>query len=505
MRGEGKVSVLDYIDSKVFCPVYDGDIPLVESENIERICQELRYAITNGETIFVYGDYDMDGFCSVMVWKEVLSLLGARTPAVFQYVSRMHNLDKDILRQVKLTDARVVIICDTGSSAEDLKIINILQLEGYVPIVIDHHVCDGEYANVCKRHLFFNSYEEREHLYDCAVSGGYASLLVAKILSERYMGSALSFNAKVYALASMYADVVDMSSSVARALYNAVAVVKAPGPSLFVVLNKWDYLYSRRFFSFIVAPKINGCFRMERLGILNNAMTATERFKFKEICTDLNAIHQEASSMIKLLVPEFKIERIADIVLCTHILNENTQKLHVRNFTGVIANRISSEEKTATVVVVKVDSVYHGSFRDFYSRPMKDTFSLFCEVGGHPAAFGIRFSDLDEFKRSLVFISKKLTRDYRRQFVTLSSSVISTSEDYDALALYNEYMNAQPKVVVSHKCEDVHIVRSTKYNKYYQVGLPAGAQVTTRRSLTDGMQVLLEPALCSKVELREIE
>lgn len=497
------MSVLEFLDANIFTPVYNNDVPMISNEHIDAICEELRYAIINKETIFVYGDPDMDGFCSVMVWREVFSLLHAKPPVTYNYMSRSHNIDRSIIEQVKASDAKVVIICDTGSSVEDRIVLNMLQMEGYKTIVIDHHLYQGDYFTEADSRLTFNAYEEKASLGNCEVSGAFASLLVAKVLSEKYMHGALAFNAKCYALASMYSDVVDMSSPLARALYSSVALVKADGPLLFSGLNQWNYLIGRRLFSYIIVPKINGCFRSERFGLLNRILHENDRYRIKDVCNELLEVHDENRKLTLSFVPQFERKRIGDIVLCVHVTNDETRALHIRNYTGVVAAKIAEEEMTAVVVVVKDNHHYEGSYRDYYNRRLLDTFNLFCNVGGHPQAFGLSFNDLSDFERHLQFIGDKLTTTFEKPFITLNSSVIECSEDIDTLALYNEYMNVRPSVVLSHVCRGVKLVRQTTYNKYYTVGLPSEMQIMTTRFLSDGDTILLEPAICRGIELRE--
>ena len=69
------MSVLDYIDTDIFSSVYQNKLPSPKSHNIDAICKELFYAIKGKEEIFIYGDYDMDGFCAAKVWDEVLKSL----------------------------------------------------------------------------------------------------------------------------------------------------------------------------------------------------------------------------------------------------------------------------------------------------------------------------------------------------------------------------------------------------------------------------------------------
>lgn len=496
------MAVLDFLDSSVFSPVNSNEIPLVVTPSITAICEELYFAIKNDETIFVYGDYDMDGFCCSMVWREVLSLLRVKPPVIFKYVQRQHNIDIDIIRQVEQTKARIVIICDTGSSSDDRRILDMLHMMGRVPIVIDHHVFDGDYELESQHRLIFNTICEKQALGNCEVSGAYASLLVCRVLCERYFHSPLAFNAKVYALASMYSDCVDMSSVMGRALYNAVATAKAEGPMLFSELNSWGYLYSRRFFSYIVAPKINSCFRSERFSALNLLFSIDDKYFMKDACKTILDVYKETRQVGKSLVNLFDRCHVGEFVICSHIMTEGSNSLHIRNFTGIIATRIAQEEMSAVIVVVKDGNNYVGSYRDFYNRPLLDYFKLFCRAGGHEAAFGVEFSDMLDFKRHVQHLNQYVSQVKEKPYIVLNSGVIESPADYNALALYNEYMNTKCSVVISHSCNETRLVRSTLYNKYYTVGLPGDMQVIVRTPLTDGMQIVVEPAICRGVELR---
>jgi len=488
----------------MYDPAFGNEVPTVNSPSIHSICQELQFAIRAKEPIFIYGDYDMDGFCAVMVWREVLSLLHAEVPVIFKYGARTHNIDKDLIRQVRQTSCRIVLICDTGCSAEDKGVLNLLRTSGYVPIVIDHHVYYGDYFADVKHQLMFNSYEESSRLANCQVSGAYACLLVAKVLCEKYMNSPVAFSAKVCALASMYADVVDMSSDMARALYNSVCSGEFTGPALFVGLNQWNYWIGRRLFSYIIAPKINGCFRLEEFGLLNACLNETDRYRLNDLCARLIEVHDVSRKRTKMLVPEFKRERIGEVVLCIHEMNDQTRLLHVRNFTGVVANQICKEEATTALVLVKVGNVYEGSCRDPYGRDLLSFFQLFCTAGGHPSAFGISVADIEDFRRHLAYLEASALAGIDKQYVMLSSGVIKDEQDINALALYNEYMNTRPAVMVSHVCSDVRLARRTTYNNFYYVGLPGETIVRVTRPLTEGSHVLLEPAICHGVELREM-
>lgn len=497
------MSVIDYLDSELFGSVYNGDLPRLHSPNIDKICKELKYSVKFGSKIFIYGDYDMDGFCCMSVWKETFRIIGHTSLEFFQYHQRTHAIDPSILVQVDTCNPDCVIICDTGSSLQDREIIRALQMRGISVIVIDHHVFDGDYVDYANGNLIFNSYEERHLLNGDLISGAYSCLLVAKRLCEDYLNLPLSNNAKVFALASMYSDVVDLSTTAGRALYNVVASTKLQGSSLIQIMNEYGYALGRRFFSYQVSPRINSCFRSERFEPINRLMQTTDKYSMKAAYNQIKAVHDETTKLIKPLSESFQLLRCGNFLVAHVTSTKDLEMLKIRNYTGLIATYLAKEHMSAVVVVVKQANIYNGSYRDFFNRGYLSKFQLFCKANGHPPAFGLSFSDFDNFCQDLRILSTMDDVDTVPAYESLTSSLIESEDDIYALALYNEYMNTKPRVMIQHRCTNLRLIRNTKYKKIYDVGLPL--QVTSSKTLIEGTTLVLEPCLCTAPELRSVD
>lgn len=130
-------------------------------------------------------------------------------------------------------------------------------------------------------------------------------------------------------------------------------------------------------------------------------------------------------------------------------------------------------------------------------------FGLFCEVGGHDSAFGLKFYNLTDMRKYLKSLSTMLDRGVSKDYNAISSTLVQTSEDIDVLAVYNEYMNVRPRVMVTHRCSQAKQMYSTKYRKNYDVGLPYN--VISTLPLLTGSSILVEPTISKTVELRCIE
>lgn len=497
--------VLDYLDSRMFEPVYNNELPMLDLVSVTGAAKIIQRAIVYKQDIFVYGDYDTDGLCSQLVWKEVFGKLGYKNVRHFKYSKRTHALDCDVLRQIKGSGNELVIVCDTGSSREDGDVISLLAMKGCSVLVIDHHKYEGDYSGSSTGRVWmFNSYEERRDLGMSEVCGAYSALLVAKVLCEDLMCDVLPFNARVYALLAMYADGMDMSSTLARALYNNVANFKSEGPLLVDILNEWGYKYTRRFFSFIIAPKINACFRMEKFGILNHVISAEDRFDMKGTVGQMMKVHDEASKLTEPFADMFAVEGYGTIELCICEPTLELRAMNVVNFTGLVAMHIAHRDKCAVFAVVHEDCLYHGSYRDFLNRPLLEECSVFMDsIGGHPSAFGFEFRSLAKIRRYIRLLGQRVPKVGVTESFTMASSLVCDDTDVNTLALYNEYMTVKPQVLVTHRCVDAFCRRKTKFTKIYDVGLPVC--VRSKSSLRSGQQIVLESCITNKVELRVVD
>lgn len=494
--------MLEYLDSDVFEPVCGGELPKNTTDTMVNVAKEINFAMQYNQPIFVYGDYDTDGLMSMLVWKEVFYALKYPFVKFFHYGSRTHRVDTDIITQA--AGSKLIIICDTGSSVEDRNVISILTLSGSRVVVIDHHKSDYMYTGKIGTAWTYNSYEEKAALWGAEICGAYAALLVARTLCEDIIGGTLCLPARVYALCAMYADQMDMSTIPARALYNDVARHRRSAPALISYLNEFGYRFTRRLFSFIIAPKLNACFRSEQFRPLNQIVSARDPHAIQLHVKDLKSTHNDVSKLIEPFAGQFDHEQIGQILLATVDPSPEMLEMHVENFSGLIANHLCHKYKCAVITAIRFGRRYIGSYRDFFNRPLLDDCALFMQrAGGHPAAFGLEFSNLSEVKRYLSVLSGKMQEAVGTEQLTISSKLIKSELDVATLALYNEYMTTRPKVIVPHTCRELYCTRATRYTKTYRTTLPL--DIRSSRTLISGETIMLEPAITKKVELRVLD
>lgn len=106
----------------------------------DKAVERITRAIRNGETIFVHGDYDVDGMCSTTALTNILRGLGAGNvvPFVPNRLTDGYDLGPAGVTAAFGAQAGLLITCDCGTSAHEA--IDTLMNAGVDVIVTDHHL-----------------------------------------------------------------------------------------------------------------------------------------------------------------------------------------------------------------------------------------------------------------------------------------------------------------------------------------------------------------------------
>ena len=117
---------------------------------MDTLADRLAWAVRRGETVALFGDYDVDGQAAVALMARFLGSLGCRViPAVPHRLRDGYGPSLHGFRGFVAAGARVILCLDCGSNAPDPIIA--IRREADV-LVLDHHRCDaapdGAFAHV---------------------------------------------------------------------------------------------------------------------------------------------------------------------------------------------------------------------------------------------------------------------------------------------------------------------------------------------------------------------
>jgi single-stranded-DNA-specific exonuclease len=111
--------------------------------SMDKAVERLARAVRQQETVFIHGDYDVDGICSTTILTRVIRELGGRaTPFIPRRIEDGYDLTDAGVDAAIAAEARVVVTCDCGTGA--VAPIARLCRSGIDVIVTDHHLPSGE-------------------------------------------------------------------------------------------------------------------------------------------------------------------------------------------------------------------------------------------------------------------------------------------------------------------------------------------------------------------------
>lgn len=122
-------------------PVYERLDDPFRLPDMEKAIERISTAVSRGEKVLVYGDYDVDGVTASTVMKQALMLAGIKTVDIMlpnRFVDG-YGMSKKIIKRATDGGFSLVVTVDCGSSNAD--IVDELNKNNIDVIVTDHHEC----------------------------------------------------------------------------------------------------------------------------------------------------------------------------------------------------------------------------------------------------------------------------------------------------------------------------------------------------------------------------
>lgn len=478
-------------------------IELLNSDKIYNAIDDFRQ---NNLRVLIYGDYDTDGCMCIKEWILFMNLIGHHNYEVYEYTNRMHTVDPGAVRKAIEEQFDYIIISDSGSSElGDSGLITKLLKFGVKVVVIDHHYTPYNYEDYPVGCSIVNNIIENRLCPDkepISVSAGALVFLVLDYYLHRYTSVLNNDQMSAYALISLYADSIDMSSTLNRSIYyKAMQLKDNPNLPIDIQIFLESYnTFSRRFIEFNYTPKINCCFRNEVFGILNDYLATNSRnvTMMTSRMSLIKQLHIETAENIELAVDNIEYELLDNFVIgslntVSHLIDIEETRLY--NFTGLIANKLAERHGKCGVVFCARGDRIQGSFRDLQSRNYLPIFKQFCKADGHPPAFGFSLStwEYSSFMRFLIKVDKQffLAQTSNRPIVVPHEGFLPSPELLGDVAKYNEFSGSRiPMALVSKTLNGDITEVITSYGYKYRWG---NLNISSKRRIEPGEVMLIKP------------
>jgi len=406
----------------------------------------LELAIARGETILLYGDYDVDGTTAVVLLKTAIEMLGVPTGAKVRFhvphrLREGYGIQSAVLEAAAREGVSLVISVDTGMRAfAEAKRARELGLD---LIITDHHLPDADdeipaaiavlnpnqpgcpypEKSLCGAAIAFKlsqavllRHDERNGLSRTREKTIPSFL---KMVAIATVADAVPLRGENRVLAALgIRELHRPAGPGLRALFQAAGIDPATKQ-----LTSFDL-------GFRLGPRINAAGRMDIAAEVVELFTTRDAVRAHELANKLERLNTERRET------EAEVLRKVEARLATdHQLTANRMLVMAgdgwhRGIIGILASRIVDRTAKPAIVVSIEDGVAYGSGRSIDGFPLLEAIEtcadLYTRFGGHAFAVGFAMpaANLLEMERRLcAFAAHKLAGQEAEQILRIHAEL----------------------------------------------------------------------------------
>ncbi len=357
--------------------------------------------------IGIWGDYDVDGICSVAILGHFLKQVGCR---VHTYIPNRlyegYGLNPQGIRDFSKLGVDIVITVDCGiSNIEEVKLAKDL---GMKVMITDHHLPKD---NLPKTDIILNPKLDSSCPYPNLAGVGVSFLLVAA--TNRLLSKPIDIKQYLDLVAlGTLADVVELTMENRILVKNGLLFLnEAKRPGIFALkevagLSPYAEVGTYEV-CFMLAPRINSAGRMDDPKIALDLLMTDDLKKAREIAKVLNSLNAERQKEEDKILKEALKQIIQEGDKPAFVLFSS--KWH-QGIIGIVASRLVEQFYRPVILIAGEDKEIKGSGR---SIPELHLFNALYECkdclksfGGHAQAAGLSLNqeDIEIFKNRFLEI-----------------------------------------------------------------------------------------------------
>ncbi len=373
----------------------------------------LLQAVSSGETVLVYGDYDVDGSTAVIVLRKAIERLGGRTEFHIPHrIAEGYGMKEEVLDRAAERGIRLVVSVDTGIRAGAV-VAHASQL-GMDCIITDHHLPEEEIPPalaVLNPKQPLCEYPDKEL---CGV--GVVFKLVDALFTRAQCGDRrklLESFLKMVAIGTI-ADVVPLTGENRVIARHGLAALRRPAHAGLKALIGVAGLNGKAIGSgdvgFRLAPRLNAAGRMDTANDVIRLFETLSDGEATEVAERLNRLNVERQAEQERVLWEIEQQ----IAARPEMLNESAwvfagEGWH-RGVVGIAAGRVLEKYHRPVLVMSVEGDEAHGSGRSISQFHLLDALDaiqretqVFRRYGGHSVAVGasLELSRVEELRRTL--------------------------------------------------------------------------------------------------------
>jgi single-stranded-DNA-specific exonuclease len=359
----------------------------------------IQQAIAAGESILIYGDYDVDGTTAVVLLKTAIERLGGTVR--FHVPHRLregYGMQREILETAAREGVRLVISVDTGIRA--FAAAETADALGLDLIVTDHHLPEST-IGLPKALAILNPHQPHcpypcKHLCGAGVAFKLSQALLESHDPALARTKLLPSFLKLLAIATV-ADAVPLLGE--NRVFVALGIQQLqrpihPGLRALIQVAQLDPAQRKLTpidIGFRLAPRINAAGRMDIASEVVELFTTKDAPRAQAIAQKLERLNLDRRNTEAVALAEILAQLDQDHFHQSRCLVIDGDGWH-RGVIGILASRVVERTGKPTLVLAHEDGEAYGSGRSIPSfhllNAIESCHDLFTRFGGHAHAAG---------------------------------------------------------------------------------------------------------------------
>jgi single-stranded-DNA-specific exonuclease len=388
----------------------------------EAAVKEILHARDTKKTIYVHGDYDVDGVTSAALFTRFLRKIGCQVvPHVPHRMKEGYGVHPDAVKAAKEAGAELFLTCDCGVSA--IEQLTAAKEAGMKVVVTDHHEVPPELPNV---EAVVNPHRSDSRYPFADLSGvGVVFKLCAGITEDLNLPVESYYRAFLdLAALGTIADVmplIDENRVIARYGLRALGQSKKPGvQALLQVSRLWRTRHelTARHVGFTLGPRINAVGRISDAGIALDLLLETDPAQAKKTAEELELNNMERREVQNQILEQVEQELKKVSVDGKQAVVVAGKDWHP-GLIGIVAGRVTERyHRPAFIISIGEDGSARGSARSIpgydLSMAIQRCMPNLLSGGGHElaAGFSLEATRIEALARDLnAYAEEVLTED----------------------------------------------------------------------------------------------
>ncbi len=372
-------------------PTFDDLHDPAQLKDIDVAADRIFRAVTDGEKILIWGDYDVDGTTGTVLLRQALKIIGGVTEYhIPNRFSEGYGVNIPTLQTAKERGCTLVITVDCGTRS--FEPVEWGRENGVDIIITDHHLAD-EIRGVPPAFAVINPNQPGCTYPDKNLAGvGVAFKLACVLLNRHGREDLIRSFLKVTAIGTV-ADIMQLTGEnraiVALGLQDLKNTRNLGLKALMEISDCRSDMRSHHI-GFRIAPRINAAGRMDvgkHVVELFEAEDFNEARRIAELLDSRNRERQKVQREIteEALLRSIELGKRKFVVVAGDGWH--------RGVIGLAASRIAERLNRPTIVLSLENGTAHGSARSIPGFHLLDAMGtcpeLFIQYGGHAAAAGM--------------------------------------------------------------------------------------------------------------------